>query len=127
MTVPRDSPYMYATWPTRYITGDKSCQWACWYKTHYYKYRKEPSDFDLVRWQAEHTVLMDSLTNELEQKGCTVRIEHQNSLQYGEKSPALEVESGSDVADDLGVRVSCSHESDLPSRSADCFLDETRQ
>ena len=36
------------------------------------------------------------------------------SLQYGEKSPALEVEAGSDVADDLGVRVSCSHESDLP-------------
>jgi len=36
------------------------------------------------------------------------------SLQYGEKSPALKVESGGDVADDLGVRVLCSHESDLP-------------
>ena len=34
MTVPRDKPYLYATWPTRYITGDKSCLWACWYKTH---------------------------------------------------------------------------------------------
>ena len=36
------------------------------------------------------------------------------SFQYGEKSPALEVEAGSDVADDLGVRVSFSHERDLP-------------
>ena len=35
MTTPRSSPYMYATWPTRYITGDKSCLWACWFKTHH--------------------------------------------------------------------------------------------
>ena len=40
MTVQRDNPYMYATWPTRYITGDKSCLWACWYKTHYYRYQQ---------------------------------------------------------------------------------------
>ena len=36
------------------------------------------------------------------------------SLQYGEKSLALEVEARRDIADDLGVRVSLSHEGDLP-------------
>jgi len=44
------------------------------------------------------------------------------SFQYGEKSPALEVEAGADVADDLGVRVSCSHESDLPLKVCRLFL-----
>ena len=36
------------------------------------------------------------------------------SFQYGKQPFAPEVESGADVADDLGVRVSCSHEGDLP-------------
>ena len=36
------------------------------------------------------------------------------SLQYGKKSFALEVESRTDLADDLGVRISFSHEGDLP-------------
>ena len=97
MTVPRDNPYMYATWPTRYIIGDKSCLWACWYKTHYYKYPKAPSDFDLVRWQAEHTVLMDSLTNEIEQKGCTVWIEHQNSFRIESPRSGLTVSGRPDL------------------------------
>ena len=97
MTVPRDKPYMYATWPTRYITGDKSCLWACWFKTHYYRYRKAPSDFDLVRWQAEHTVLVESLTNELEQKGCTVWIEHQNSFKIESPRSGLTVSGRPDL------------------------------
>ena len=97
MTVQRDNPYMYATWPTRYITGDKSCLWACWYKTHYYRYQKAPSDFDLVRWQAEHTVLVESLTNELEQKGCTVWIEHQNSFKIESPRSGLTVSGRPDL------------------------------
>ena len=36
------------------------------------------------------------------------------SFQYGEQPSAPEVESGADIADDLGVRVSFSHEGDLP-------------
>ena len=97
MTVQRDNPYVYATWPTKYLTGDKSCLWACWFKTHHQRYEKAPSDFDLVRWQAEHTVLLESLTNELEQKGCIVWIEHQNSFRIESPRSGLTVSGRPDL------------------------------
>ena len=59
-----------------------------------------------MRWRSRVSVgLLGSIQLDF-RDGC--------SLQYGEKSFALEVEAGADVADDLGVRVSFSHESDLP-------------
>ena len=97
MTVSRDKPYVYATWPTKYITGDKSCLWACWFKTHHQRYEKAPSNFDLVRWQAEHTVLVESLTNKLEQKGCSVWIEHQNSFKIESPRSGLTVSGRPDL------------------------------
>lgn len=97
MTVPRSSPYMYATWPTKYLNGDKSCLWACWFKTHYQGYEKAPSDFDLARWQAEHTVLVNSLADELEGHGCEVWIEHQNSFRIVSQKSGLTVSGRPDL------------------------------
>ena len=65
---------------------------------------------------------LEHLLNEFGPKPCkTVSVgDHNselisrvNSFQYGEKSSAPEVESGADVTDDLGVRISLSHERDL--------------
>ena len=97
MTVPRNSPYMYATWPTKYLTGEKSCLWACWFKTHYQNYEKAPSDFDLARWQAEHTVLVNALADELEGHGCKVHIEHQNSFRIVSQKSGLTVSGKPDL------------------------------
>ena len=97
MTVPRSSPYMYATWPTKYLTGEKSCLWACWFKTHHQGYEKAPSDFDLARWQAEHTVLVNSLANDLEGQGCKVWIEHQNSFRIESRKSGLTVSGRPDL------------------------------
>lgn len=97
MTTPRSSPYVYATWPTKYLTGDKSCLWACWFKTHHQNYEKAPSDFDLVRWQAEHTVLVNSLANDLEKRGCEVFIEHQNSFRIESRKSGLAVSGRPDL------------------------------
>ncbi|MDE2688471.1 MAG: PD-(D/E)XK nuclease family protein [Chloroflexota bacterium] len=97
MTTPRSSPYLYATWPTKYLTGDKSCLWACWFKTHHQNYEKAPSDFDLVRWQAEHTVLVNSLVNDLEKRGCKVFIEHQNSFRIESRKSGLMVSGRPDL------------------------------
>ena len=97
MTTPRSSPYLYATWPTRYLTGDRSCLWACWFKTHHQDYEKAPSDFDLARWQAEHTVLVNSLANDLEKQGCTVWIEHQNSFRIESRKSGLTVSGRPDL------------------------------
>ena len=97
MTTPRSSPYMYGTWPTKYLTGEKSCLWACWFKTHYQNYEKAPSDFDLARWQAEHTVLVNSLADELERQGCKVWIEHQNSFRIESRKSGLTVSGRPDL------------------------------
>ena len=97
MTVSRSSPYMYATWPTKYLTGEKSCLWACWFKAHHQGYEKAPSDFDLVRWQAEHTVLVNSLANDLEKQGCRVWIEHQNSFRIESRKSGLTVSGRPDL------------------------------
>ena len=97
MTTPRSSPYMYATWPTKYLVGDKSCHWACWFKAHHQGYEKAPSDFDLARWQAEHTVLVNSLINDLEKNGCKVWIEHQNSFRIESRKSGLTVSGRPDL------------------------------
>ena len=97
MTTARSSPYMYVTWPTKYLAGDKSCLWACWFKTHYQGHEKAPSDFNLVRWQAEHTVLLNALIDELEGQDCEVFIEHQNSFRIESQRSGLTVSGRPDL------------------------------
>ena len=97
MTAPRNSPYMYVTWPMKYLTGDMCCLWACWFKTHHQGYEKAPGDFDLVGWQAEHTVLVNSLVNRLERHGCKVWIEHQNSFRAESRKSGLTVSGRPDL------------------------------
>ena len=80
MTRPRTSPYMYVTWIPRYLTGDKSCLFAAWFKANHQNYKKMPSDFNSAKWNMEHTDLMNELVEELEERGCELFIERQNSF-----------------------------------------------
>ena len=80
MTTPRTSPYMYVTWIPRYLTGEKSCLFAAWFKANHQGYAKMPSDFDSAKWNMEHTDLMNELVEELEERGCEIFIERQNSF-----------------------------------------------
>ena len=80
MTHPRTSPYMYVTWIPRYLTGDKSCLFAAWFKANHQGYAKMPSDFNSAKWNMEHTDLMNELVAELEERGCELFIEQQNSF-----------------------------------------------
>ena len=80
MTQPRTSPYMYVTWIPRYLTGDKSCLFAAWFKANHQGYAKMPSDFNSAKWNMEHTDLMNELVAELEERGCELFIEQQNSF-----------------------------------------------
>ena len=75
MTQTRTSPYMYVTWIPRYLTGDKSCL-----KANHQGYKKMPSDFNSAKWNMEHTDLMNALVEELEERGCQIFIEKQNSF-----------------------------------------------
>ena len=80
MAYARRSPYLHATWISRYLTGDKSCLWACWFKANYQGYDRMPSDFDVARWTMEHTDLLNKLIADLEEQGCELFIEHQNGF-----------------------------------------------
>ena len=52
MTRPRTNPYQYVTWTLRYLTGEKSCLWAPWFKVNFQNYEKVPSELRLR--QVEH-------------------------------------------------------------------------
>ena len=80
MTYPRANTYLHVTWISRYLTGDKSCLWSCWFKANYQGYDRMPSDFDSARWNMEHTDLLNELVAELEEQGCELFIERQNSF-----------------------------------------------
>ena len=80
MTIPRTNTYLYVTWIPRYLTGDKSCLFAAWFKANHQGYAKMPSDFDAARWNMEHTDLLNELVAELEEQGCELFIEQQNSF-----------------------------------------------
>ena len=78
MTRARTNPYLYVTWIPRYLTGEKSCLWAAWFKANFQNYEKMPSDFDSAKWNMEHTDLLTELVDRLEEQGCQVFIESQN-------------------------------------------------
>ena len=80
MAYARSNPYLHATWIPRYLTGDKSCLWACWFKANYQGFDRMPSDFDVARWTMEHTDALNRLIADLEEQGCELFIEHQNGF-----------------------------------------------
>ena len=73
------NPYVWASWITRLITGEESCQWKLWFKSHH-TYDKTPSDFDQVTWVTHHTTLLRSRAEELREEGYQVFLEDQNSF-----------------------------------------------
>ena len=80
MTRPRSAPYLYVTWIARPLVGEKNCLWAYWYKANHQGYAKAPSDFNSAKWNMEHTDLLNELVATLEERGCEVFIENQNSF-----------------------------------------------
>ena len=75
----RDEVYIWVTWLTGLISGDKQCEYAAWFKAHY-QYDKKPSDFNLTRWNIKHNQLLHKRRDKLKEKGYVVKIEDQNSF-----------------------------------------------
>lgn len=73
----RSGPYIWATWLSKLLVGDLSCEWAAWFKAHYTQYDRVPSTFDVVRWQMDHTSILNQVREELEAAGNTVLTENQ--------------------------------------------------
>jgi hypothetical protein len=75
----RSSPFIWISWLSKLMAGEKQCQWACWFRSHY-RWDKLPSHCDLAKWTAEHAQLLRSRRAALEAEGFTTYTEEQNSF-----------------------------------------------
>ena len=89
MAVPRQSPYIWATWLSRLLTGENSCERAAWFKAHHQDWNRAPSDFNQAKWMLGHTTLLNRRRADWENGGFIVDIEGQNSFQLRGRSATL--------------------------------------
>ena len=75
-------PYIWATWLTKLLAGEDSCEWSSWFKSQYDSrtWEKAPSNYDLAQWQIRHTDLLHRCAEDYRQQGYTVTLEGQNQI-----------------------------------------------
>ena len=89
MAIRRDFPYFWATWLPRLPVGDRSCEWAVWFKAHCVEWTRQPSDFDQAQWLMPHTALLNQQRQEWEDDGHAVFVEGQNTFRLRGKTATL--------------------------------------
>ena len=89
MTQSRSGPYVWVTWLSRLLVGDRSCEWAAWFKAHHRGYRRVPGAFDFTAWQMNHTALLNEVRDRLETAGAQVLVEDQNYFNLRGSSGAV--------------------------------------
>jgi hypothetical protein len=75
----RHNPFIWVTWLSKVMAGERQCQWTSWFRSHY-EWAKVPSGCDLARWTADHAELLRARRATLEAQGFTVYAEDQNSF-----------------------------------------------
>ena len=75
----RSNPFLWVSWLSKLMAGEKQCEWASWFRSHYL-WEKVPSGLDLAKWTADHAQLLRARKAELEAEGFTVYAEDQNSF-----------------------------------------------
>ena len=80
MPTRREHPYIWATWLPPLLTGERSCEWAVWFKAHHQGWARQPSDFNQAEWLANHTTLLNEQRDRWLQRGYEVRVEYQNAF-----------------------------------------------
>ncbi len=73
-------PYVYPTWLPKLLAGLDRGEWKIWFQVHHdgKTWDKLESDFDLTRYNIEHTELLRLCTEEYKGRGFTVTVERQN-------------------------------------------------
>jgi CRISPR/Cas system-associated exonuclease Cas4 (RecB family) len=89
MTVRRPSPYVWATWLSKLLVGDQSCEWTAWFKTNHTGFEKAPTSFDATGWRLAHTALLDRKYRQLIEAGQSVFMEGQNRFALKGKCATL--------------------------------------
>lgn len=90
MTTPRGGlPFVWCTWLSGVLAGDRQCLWAPWFRSHFRFDKRPDSTFNLAAWSAEHNALVDIRRQELEAEGWTVTIENENAFRWHGKTAIL--------------------------------------
>jgi hypothetical protein len=79
MATPREMPYVWVTWVSKFMAGELQCEWAAWFRAHH-MYDKRPSDFNLAKWTADHATLVRDCAVSSRTEGYEVRVEDQNAF-----------------------------------------------
>jgi CRISPR/Cas system-associated exonuclease Cas4 (RecB family) len=89
-TEERRSPYIWPTWITGLLSGDKQCAWAAWFRSHH-TYDKRPDDgaAKLTQWKAEHAEAVRTRAAALRAEGWDVSLEGQNKFTVHGKSATV--------------------------------------
>lgn len=78
MAVPRDEPYIFVSLLARWISGERSCEWAFWFQANWKDFDRVESDFDFTVWKVDHTKLLRETHRGLNADGYRVKVENQN-------------------------------------------------
>ena len=89
MTDRRSGPYIWVTWLSRLLVGDRSCEWYAWFRAHHKNYDRVPSTFDMATWQMNHTELLNTVRNRYHSDGKTVLTEGQSHFNLRGNSGAM--------------------------------------
>jgi hypothetical protein len=84
MTAPRryGLPYVWVTWITGLLSGDRQCQWAAWYRANF-RYQKRPDPtFDSAAWTWDHNRLVQQRREQFLADDWSVTVEGQNDIKF---------------------------------------------
>tara|TARA_B100001123_G_scaffold324923_1_gene365151 strand:+ start:2967 stop:3620 length:654 start_codon:yes stop_codon:yes gene_type:complete len=74
----REEPYIFISLLARWISGERSCEWAFWFQANWQDFERVESDFDFSVWKVDHTRLLRDTHKALNAEGYSVKIENQN-------------------------------------------------
>lgn len=82
-TTQRDGKaYIWVTWITGLLAGDKECGFSPWFKAHFRYEKLSDRNMDLAAWNADHTALVQRRRAELEFAGYQVTLEGKNAFRF---------------------------------------------
>jgi len=93
--VERSNPFIWVSWLSKLMAGEKQCEWASWFRAHYI-WDKVPSGLDVAKWTADHAQLLRTRRAALQAEGFTVYTEDQNSFKLMGKT-GIEVSGKPDI------------------------------
>jgi hypothetical protein len=76
----RETPYIWATWLTKLLSGESQCEWAAWFRAHHKGYDRLPTDLDVAAWTLEHGQLVQTRREQLLSEGYEVFVEDDNAF-----------------------------------------------